>query len=155
MLAILFIVVTALAVVAIGLVAVGAVTSRLAEEPRRSVFDLEEAVQYIAQRLPPDVTAELSYDDVGAIVAWHLEYLENKGVAGRSDHDLDELPTGPTVTDDDEAVAFVIGRANDAGMAIQDVHVFDVLEAEQQYLQAIGAIGGEVPSPIDPGGPDS
>jgi hypothetical protein len=147
-------VVTALAVVVIGLIAVGAVTSRLAEEPKRSVFDLEEAVQYIAERLPPDVTAELSYDDVAAVVAWHLDYLENKGVAGRSDHDLDELPTGPTVTDDDESVAYVIGRANDAGMELQDVHVFEVLEAEQQYLRAIGAIGSEVPSPIDPSDPD-
>lgn len=152
---IVFVVVTALAVVAIGLIAVGAVTSRLAEEPRRSVFDLDEAVQYVADRLPPDVTAVLSFDDVAAIVAWHLDYLENKGVAGRSDHDLEELPTGPTVTDDDESVAYVIGRANDAGMELQDVHVFEVLEAEQDYLRAIGAIGGEVPSPIDPTGPDS
>lgn len=147
---VVFVVVTALAVVAIGLIAVGAVTSRLAEEPRRSVFDLDEAVQYVAERLPSDVTAELSYDDVAAIVAWHLDYLENKGVAGRSDHDFDELPAGPTITDDDESVAYVIGRANDAGMELQDVHVFEVLEAEQHYLRAIGAIGGEVPSPIDP-----
>lgn len=148
---VVLVVVAALIVVAIGLVAVGAVTSRLADEPARSVFDLDEAVQYVADRLPDDVTASLSYDDVGAIIAWHLDYLEQKGVAGESDHDLDSLPSGPVVTADDEAVAYVIGRASDVGSELDDVHVFEVLTAEQDYLRAIGAIGAEVPGPRDPG----
>jgi hypothetical protein len=150
---IVFVVIAAVVVVVIGLVAVGAVAGRLASQPKRSVFDLDEAVQYIAARLPDDVTAVLSYEDVAEIVAWHLDYLEAKGVAGRSDEDLDRPPPGPIITDDDEGVAFVIGRANDAGKAFEDVHVFEVLHAEQAYLEAIGAIGGEVPQPDDPGGP--
>lgn len=148
---VVFVVVAAIVVIAIGLIAVGAVTGRLADEPARSVFDLDEAVQYVADRLPDDVTASLSYDDVGSIIAWHLDYLEQKGVAGESDHDLESLPQGPVVTADDEAVAYVIGRANDVGTELDDVHVFEVLAAEQDYLRAIGAIGGEVPAPRDPG----
>lgn len=149
-----FVVIAALVVVVIGLVAVGAVTGRLAGQSRRSVFDLAEAVQYIATRLPGDATAVLSYDEVADIVGWHLDYLETKGVAGRSDQELDEPPSGPIITDDDEGVAYVIGRANDAGIELDDVHVFQVLEAEQHYLRAIGAIGGEVPEPRDPGEAD-
>jgi hypothetical protein len=145
-----FVVVAALLVVAIGLVAVGAVTSRLSAQPKRSVFDLEEAVAYIADRLPGDVTAQLSYEDVAAIVGWHLDYLETKGVAGESDHDLEDLPDGPIITEDDEGVAYVIGQANEHGLGVDDVQVFQVLEAELQYLRAIGAVGGEVPSPTDP-----
>lgn len=146
---VVLVVLAAVAVVVIGLVAVGAVTGRLADEPRRSVFDLDEAVQYVAARLPDDVTAVLSYDDVAQILAWHLDYLEQKGVAGQNDHQLEELPQGPIVTADDEAVAYVIGRGNDIGTELDDVHVFEVLTAEQDYLRAIGAIGGEVPAPID------
>jgi hypothetical protein len=148
---VVFVVVAVLAVVAIGLVAVGAVTSRLSDQPKRSVFDLEEAVAYIADRLPGEATAQLSYEDVAVIVGCHLDYLETKGVAGESDHDLEDLPVGPIVTDDDEGVAYVIGRANERGLAVDDVHVFQVLDVELQYLRAIGAVGGEVPTPLDPG----
>lgn len=147
---VVFVILAVLIVVAIGLVAVGAVTGRLAEEPRRSVFDLDEAVDYVADRLPDDVTAVLSYDDVAQILAWHLDYLEQKGVAGESDHELEELPQGPIVTADDEAVAYVIGRAAAIGTDLADVHVFEVLSVEEDYLRAIGAIGREVPEPIDP-----
>ncbi len=137
-------------VIAIGLIAIGAVTGRLAEEPRRSVFDLDEAVEYVGERLPDDVTAVLSFDDVAQIIAWHLDYLEHKGVAGESDHDLEDLPSGPVVTADDEAVAYVIGRAHEIGLDLEDVHVFEVLSVEQEYLRAIGAVGAEVPGPQDP-----
>jgi hypothetical protein len=151
---VVFLVVAAVVVVAIGLVAVGAVTGRLAEEPKRSVFDLDEAVEFVAARLSDEVTATLSYDEVRQIIEWHLDELEAKGVAGESDHDLDQLPTGPIVTEDDESVAYVIGRANDVGLELDDVHVFEVLDAEQQYLRAIGAVGPEVPAPDDPLPPD-
>jgi hypothetical protein len=144
------VVIAALVVVAIGLIAVGAVTGRLADEPRRSVFDLDEAVQHVADRLPDDVTAVLAFEDLSSIIAWHLDYLEQKGVAGESDHDLEDLPSGPVVTADDEAVAYVIGRANDIGLDLEDVHVFEVLAVEQDYLRAIGAGGAEVPGPSDP-----
>ena len=50
----------------------------------------------------------------------------------------------------DESVAYVIGRANDDGLALDDLHVFQILEAEQDYLRAIGAVGDEVPAPPDP-----
>ena len=147
------VIIAAVIVVVIALVAIGAVTGRLADEPRRSVFDLDEAVEYVADRLPEDVTAVLSFDDVAAIIAWHLDYLEQKGVAGESDHDLEDLPPGPIVTADDEAVAYVIGRAHEVDLELQDVHVFEVLEVEQDYLRAIGAVGGEVPGPPDPDSP--
>jgi hypothetical protein len=147
---VVFVIVAVLAVVAIGLIAVGAVTGRLAEEPRRSVFQLDQAVEYVAERLPDDVTAQLSYDDVAQILAWHLDYLEQKGVAGENDHELEDLPQGPIVTADDEAVAYVIGRGSAVGTELDDVHVFEVLTAEQDYLRAIGAIGGVVPEPFDP-----
>jgi hypothetical protein len=147
---VVFILLAVVIVVAIALVAVGAVTGRLAGEPATSVYDMDEAVQFVADRLADDVTASLSYDDVRAVLGWHLDYLEAKGVAGRSDHDLETLPSGPIVTADDEGVAYVLGRATDAGLDIDDVAVVEVLDGEQAYLLAIGAVGAEVPGPPDP-----
>lgn len=147
---VVFIVLTALAIIAIGLVAVGKVTAELAVEPPTSVFDLDEAVTFVADNLPDYVTAQLSYDDVRVLLGFHLDYLEAKGVAGESDHDLDALPAGPIVTGEDEGVAYVLGRADEVGLDCEDVHVVEVIEAELSYMRAIGAIGAEVPAPQDP-----
>jgi hypothetical protein len=147
---VVFVLIAAVLVVAIALVAVGAVTSRLAHQPRRSVFNLDEAVHWVAERLPDDVTAELSYDDVRQVIGWHLDYLEDKGVAGETDQILESLPSGPVITADDEGVAYVLGQATEAGVEIDDVQVVEVLQGELAYLLAIGAIGAEVLSPPDP-----
>lgn len=147
---IFFIVLTALSIVAIGLVAIGKVTNQLAYGPPTSVFDLDEAVIWVADNLPDYVTAQLSYDDVRTLLGFHLDYLEAKGVAGENDHELEALPSGPIVTDEDEGVAYVLGRADEVGLDCEDVHVVEVIEAELSYMRAIGAIGAEVPSPADP-----
>lgn len=147
---VVFIIVTAIAVVAIGLVAIGRVTNMLVVEPPTSVFDLDEAVVWVAEHLPDYVTAQLSYSDVRTLLGFHLDCLESKGVAGENDHDLEALPSGPIVTSEDEGVAYVLGKADEAGLDCEDVHVVEVIEAELAYLTAIGAIGAEVPSPRDP-----
>lgn len=139
-------------VVAIGLVAVGAVTGRLSKEAPRSVLDLDAAVIAVAERLPSDATAVLTYDDVGMLLGWYVDYLEAKGVAGENDHELEGLPVGPVVADDEEATAYVLGKATEAGLELDDVLVAQVLYAATEHLGAIGAIGVEVPTPPDPDG---
>ncbi|MCU0269345.1 MAG: hypothetical protein MUF83_11950 [Acidimicrobiales bacterium] len=139
------VVLACLVVVAIALVAVGRVTARLNAEPPLPVYDLEQAVEHVAEHLPFDVSAQLGYDDVRAILSWHLDYLEAKGVA--AEQEWDQLPVGPLVAADDEGVAYVLGRAEEAGLEVEDTQVVEVLEAEVDYLRAIGAIGSPVPPP--------
>lgn len=148
----------AVVVVVIGLVAVGRVTFSMADEPPQSNYDLDEAVEFVADQLPEDATAQLSYDDVRALLGFHLDYLEAKGVAREVDTrgDEDHPPAwgpvvGPLVADDDEALPYVIMRAADDGLEVDDVHVVEVVEADLAYLEAIGAIGRPVPLPEDPG----
>jgi hypothetical protein len=161
--------VTVVAVVCIALVAVGRVTFTLAEQPRQSYYDVDEAIEYVAESLPGHVTAEVSYDDVRAVLGWHLDYLEAKGVAYEPGEDPEEEPArrpqpegvdvepvdperGPLVADDDEALAYVLGKLAESHREIDDADVVVVLESERRYLEAIGAIGREVPSPgADPG----
>jgi hypothetical protein len=139
----LFVVLTVVVVAAIALVSVGGVTARLAAAPPRSLFDLDEAVGFVAERLSFEASAQLSYDDVRALLGWHLDYLEARGVADEAAGA--EAVVGRTaVAADDEGLAFVLGRAAEAGLEVDDVAVVEVLEAEEAYLAAIGAVGDAV-----------
>ena len=137
----IILIVAALAVIAIGLVTVGRVVGRLSVEAPVSVFDEDEAVEWIADRLPYDVQAQLSHEDVRRIVLWHLEYLEDEGVA--TETAFEEAPDNVVVGEDD-ALAYVLGRATEAGLDADDTQIALVLDTERAYLEAIGAIGPEV-----------
>ena len=74
----------------------------------------------MADRLPEEVTARLSYDDVRSLLRWHLEYLRDRGVPIRRDQ---AAAGGPVVVEDDEGVAFVLGRADAGGLDVTDTEV--------------------------------
>ncbi|MGZ4694234.1 MAG: hypothetical protein ACXWA3_11470 [Acidimicrobiales bacterium] len=143
---IIVIVIAVVAVLAIAVVAVGAVVNRLAVEAPVSVFDEDEAVEWIADRLPFEVASQISHDDVRALVLWHLEFLEGRGVA--TETAFEEAPDAVVVAEDD-GLAYVLGQAEDAGLAVDDVQVVAVLEVELDYLEAIGAIGPRVADPAE------
>jgi hypothetical protein len=150
---VVLIVVAGVLVVAIALVAVGREAFTLGVQPKQAHFDLEEAVKFVADRLPDEVTARLSYDDVRSLLRWHLEYLRDRGVPVRRDQ---AARGGPVVVEDDEGIAFVLGRADADGLDVTDTEVAFVLDAEVSYFEAIGAIGRPVPDleepPTDLGG---
>jgi hypothetical protein len=135
--------VAAVLVVVIALVAVGREAFTLGAQPKQALFDLEEAVAFVADRLPDEVTAVLTYDDVRSVLRWHLEYLRDRGVPVRRD----QTAGGPVVVEDNEGIAWVLGRADEAGVEVSDAEVAIVLETEMAYFEAIGAIGDEVPEP--------
>lgn len=139
---VLLIVVTVLAVLAIALVAVGRIAGQLGSTAKEAIYDRDEAVDYVAELLPDDVTAQLSYEDLAVLLQFHLDYLESRGVAHAQGEDA---AAGPAVASEDDALAYVIGRASDAGPAAEDVWIAQVIAGNEQYLRAIGAIG----TPID------
>jgi hypothetical protein len=90
---------------------------------------------------------------VRQVLGWQLDYLEQKGVAAETEQELlDEQAAGtaPLVADDDEGLAYVIGRAADAGLAVDDIQIVAVVEQFMDYLDAIGAVGAVVDGPLDP-----
>ena len=133
----------AVLVVVIALVAVGREAFTLGAQPKQALFDLEEAVAFVADRLPDEITAVLTYDDVRSVLRWHLEYLRDRGVPARRD----QTAGGPVVVEDNEGIAWVLGRADEAGLEVTDAEVAIVLETELAYFEAIGAIGDEIPEP--------
>jgi hypothetical protein len=131
----------ALAIVfAVAAVVVGREARRLDAEPPRPVFDPDEAVEWVANHLPFDVSAVLSHDDVRQILDWNLQYFRSKGVSGNgSTPHLD----APIVVGGAETVAYVLDRAASAGSEFTPEQVHAVLDAQMSYLEAIGAVGPE------------
>jgi len=80
-------VVGGLVVFVVAAVAVGRVTHALASDPLRSVYDVEQSVEFVAEALPSDVTAELSYDDVTTILKLFHDHLHARGVATTAGED--------------------------------------------------------------------
>jgi hypothetical protein len=136
-------------VLIIAAVVIGREARRLDAVPPQPVFDLDEAVEWVADHLPFEVSAELSHDDVRRIIDWNLEYFRSKGVSGNGDSTDSE---GPVVVGGAETVDYVLLRAEAVGSPYTPAQVHAVLDAQMSYLEAIGAIGPEAPggSPGDP-----
>ena len=125
--------------------AVMRVSSRLSHTRVRAVYDLFEAVEFVAERLPDTLSAKLSYDDVQEILLWRLDHLRLRGSAtyGRGDVTATEAEgrNNEVVTSDDDSVDYVLAKANESGRDVDALDVVVVLDLESQYLKAIGALG--------------
>ena len=137
-----FVVVAALAVFAIAAAFVGTETFRLGHAPQAAIFDLDEAVDHVADHLSEEAQARLSYDDVRAMILATLDHLQAKGLSAMPG---EELPAGeaelPVVVADDDAVAVVLGTIEAAGIDADDTDVFAVITLLLEYLADIGAVG--------------
>lgn len=125
---------------AIAAVVVGREARRLDAEPPQPVFDPDEAVEWVANHLPFEVSAELSHADVRRILDWNLEYFRSKGVSGNGSTPHVEAPI---VVGGAETAAYVLDQAARTGHDYTPDQVLAVLEAQMSYLEAIGAVGPE------------
>jgi hypothetical protein len=125
---------------AVAAAVVGREARRLDAEPPRPVFDPDEAVEWVANHLPFEVSAVLSHAEVRQILDWNLQYFRAKGVSanGSTPH-LDS----PIVVGGAETVAYVLDQANRIGSEFTPEQVHAVLDAQMSYLEAIGAVGPE------------
>lgn len=139
------------AVVLIGLVVVGGETARLATVARPAVFDLGEAVDFIADRLPAEAQARLSHDDVRWVLLADADLLE-ASTAGPPErrYPWSRRPApsaddagAEAVVEDVAAVARILALADTSGRDLEDEDVVAVLDGRLAYLEAIGAVGPE------------
>ena len=144
----IFVLVGAALVFAIAAAFVGSEAFRLGHTPTTTVFDLDEAVAYVGDRLRDDTAAGLTYDEVRDLIRFSLEHLRAKGISALPGEELDLANDGPpVVVADDEAVAVVLGRADAAGMDVTDEAVLEVLDLLLAHLVDIGAVGPAVEPP--------
>ena len=99
----------------------------------------------MAERLPFEVAAKISHDDVARILRWHLDYFEEVGLASEYGEELG----GEVVAPDAEPVVARGGRCRRLrggpgarrGPRAQALQVVCVLDLQLHYLDEIGAIG--------------
>ena len=128
------------AVFAIAAVVIGREARRLDAVPPRPVFDIDEAVTWVAEHLPFEISAVLSHADVRSIIDWNLEYFRSKGVSGNgSTPHLDSQ----VVVGGAETVDWVLAKAQQNGATYTAAQIHAVLDAQMTYLEVIGAIGPE------------
>jgi len=138
--AVVFAVLVLALVFGIAAAVIGREARRLDAVPPNPVFDLNEAVSWVAEHLPFEVSAVLSHDDVRQIIDWNLEYFRTKGVSGNGHSAQTD---GPVVVGGAETVDYVLHRAEAVGSPYTAAQVHAVLDAQMTYLEAIGAIGPE------------
>jgi len=133
----LLVVLAVVAVAVIAFYAVGREVVLLESRVQPAVFEVEEAIAFIADRLPPEVTARVSHDDVRWVLKADAAVLEEATAEEVARGESDE------VLDQDGAVGRVLARAGDERPELADEDVVAILDVRLAYLQAIGAVGTE------------
>ena len=134
-----FIVLAGFAVFAVAAATVGREAFRLGHQPPATIFDLDEAVDYVADDIPDDAQGRLTYDEVRELVRAELGHLRDSGVFALPGEEPDVADT--VVINEDEAVAVMLGEATEEGLDVADDDVVLVVDALHRYLADIGAIG--------------
>ncbi len=142
MIVILIALVGIVAIAAIAFVAVGVAVGRLEGESAPSLYRLEDAVEYVAQCLPTEVAARVSYRDVKQVLGWHLDWFSTVGLATAGSVELGDpgvAADAVAVADTDSAIDAVVARSLAEG-GPEPVDVVCILEAQLAYLDTIGAL---------------
>jgi hypothetical protein len=153
MVTVLVIVLVAVAAVAVFAIAAGAVgreARRLDAVAPRAVYIFDEAVDFVADRLPPDTQARLTLEELGDLLRMHMAQLRAKGLQPPKAVDQVQDISEPVVVEETGAVGYVIGRAEAAGIEVTDIDVVHVIDAHLEYFEAIGAVGPRAEDPDEP-----
>ncbi|MFT4987453.1 MAG: hypothetical protein ACI88C_000185 [Acidimicrobiales bacterium] len=131
------------------------VTTRLSVTEGAAVYDIEEAADFAASRLPDEVNARLDREQLMYLLGLHLSFFRRAGMAtygGVDDVAMAAANTGETVVaHEDEAVDFVLRQLVEIDDPALSVDVVVVLELSNQYLASIGALGPSIPLAEDGG----
>lgn len=134
-------VLAAAGVFAIAAITVGREARRLDSVAPRVVYDLDDAVLEVADRLPAATQARLTHDDVRELLRLHLGRMHRLGLLPADITDRRQDIEVPTFLEEVDEVAFVIGGAEQVGLEVADEDVAAVVDAHLAHLDAIGAVG--------------
>jgi hypothetical protein len=138
----------ALCTFVIAAVVIGREARRLDSVAPRSVYIVDEAVEFVAEWLPDETQARLTPDELEQLLTFHMRWLHAKGLQPANVIDRRQDIAEPVVVSEDTLTGYLMGEAERNGIQIlDDVDVVNVVDAHHAYLAAIGAVG---PSAVDP-----
>jgi hypothetical protein len=142
---VVFAVLGVVVIFAIAAVVIGREAFRLGHQPLSAIADVEEAVHHVADNLPAQHAARLTYDEVRQLVHWYVAHLRRKGITPVPGRELVDLRDAVVV--DDDALASVIERVEAAELDVSDDEVLAVVDLVVAYLADVGALGPPAISP--------
>jgi hypothetical protein len=129
-------------VFAIAAVTIGREARRLDSVAPRAIYELEQATQFVADRLPSDAQARLTYAELRKLLVFHMRWLHDRGLQPEGVIDRRQDIVDEVVIDEQTVAAYLLGAAEQNRIEIlEDVDVVHVVQAHLEYFGAIGAIG--------------
>jgi hypothetical protein len=141
-----FAIIAALLVFVIAAGTIGREAHRLDAIAPRAVYQLDEAVDYVADRIPPESQARLTPAEVEALLVAHLRWLHEQGLQPDRAVDARQTIAENVVVSEDALVAYLLAAAEEANVELlDDVDAVNVVDAHLAYFEAIGAVGPQAP----------
>lgn len=126
----------------IAAITIGREARRLDSVAPRAVYELEQATQFVADRLPVASQARLTYADVRKLLVFHMRWLHDKGLQPSNVVDRRQDIVDEIVIDEQTLTAYLLGAAEQNRIEIlDDVDVVHLVKAHLEYFDAIGAVG--------------
>jgi hypothetical protein len=141
---IVFAVIAGLLVFAIAAGTIGREAHRLDAVAPRAVYMLDEAVDFVSDRIPPESQARLTPEEVEQLLVIHMRWLHAKGLQPDRVVDRPQDIDEQVVITETSLIAYLLGEAEREGIELlDDVDAVNVADAHLEYFEAIGAVGPE------------
>ena len=135
-------IIAALLVFAIAAVIIGREARRLDSMAPRAVYELEQATQFVADNLPSETQARLTFAELRKLLVFHMRWLHDKGLQPAGVVDRRQEIVDEVVIDEQTLTAYLLDVAEKNNIEIlDDVDAVYVVKAHLKYFDAIGAIG--------------
>lgn len=143
---IIFAVVAAVIVFVIAAVSVGREARRLDSVAPRAVYQPDEALDFVCDRLPEASQARLTPEEVEQLLTFHMQWLHTQGLQPDKVVDRTQDIEETVVISEDSLTAYLLGEADRNNVdLLDDVDAVNVVEAHLEYFDAIGAVGPQAP----------
>ena len=137
-----FIAAAAVCVLAIAAIVIGREARRLDAVAPRAVYDIDQAVDFVAERLPDVTQARLTPDELRSMLTLHMRWLHAQGLQPDRAVDRRQDIADLLLISEDQLSAYLLAEAEKSGVELlDDVDVVHVVRAHLAYFDAIGAIG--------------
>lgn len=138
----IFAIAAAICVFAIAAVVIGRESHRLDGVAPRTVYQLDEAIDFVADRLPPDTQARLTLEELRKLLVLHMDWMRLKGLQPQNVVDRPQDIVDTVVVGEETLTAYLLGEVEKVRVdVLDDVDIVYVVRTHLDYFEAIGAVG--------------
>jgi hypothetical protein len=116
----LYIAVAAVLVFLIAALVTGREARRLDAVAPRAVYQIDQAMAFVVEVLPDQTKARLTMGELEQLLILHMKWLHERGLQPDAVIDLRQDIENPVVVTEEALIAFLLGEAENAGVALLD-----------------------------------